>query len=485
MKKNIAIIISSLNGGGAERIAGLLSKELVKYFNVYLFLLNIENIMYEYGGQIVDIGCSGPFYEYEIAANKKKYHIDYAISFLEMLNFANIRTKGTESVLVSERCVQSQIVPPFSGETLQIERYYAYADKIIACSEGVKFDLEHNYNINGNITTIYNFIDKENVILKAREKFPAEAEAFLDGAEYFLNVGRLHPQKNQKRLILQFFYFHMKYPSVKLIILGSGKLETALKSYISELGMDSFVKIVSYTKNPFKYMVRAKALILSSHYEGLPNAVLEAMTLGCPVIAVDCLAGPRELLKGEVDYEKTLRKLEVCSRGILVCDDKSEDDGTTRYMMAAMEMLYSSEHLVSTFRRNELKYMEQYTNQEILNAWLRVINECEQKKMQSVLAKEEIILETAKYIVIYGAGLVGKGVYRSLSKYYKIDCFVVSRRMEEQECMGVPVKEIVELQYPLEDTAVIIGVGYESQTDVINTLQKFGYDKIVFPYIDL
>ena len=87
--KNIAIISTSLNSGGAERIAGLLSKELSKYYNVYLFLLSTDNIIYEYGGTIVDIGQSGPFYEYPIKIYKKLYDIEIAISFLEIMNFAN------------------------------------------------------------------------------------------------------------------------------------------------------------------------------------------------------------------------------------------------------------------------------------------------------------------------------------------------------------------------------------------------------------
>ena len=61
--KNIAIISTSLNSGGAERIAGLLSKELSKIYNVYLFLLSTENVIYEHGGIIVNIGSSFPFLE--------------------------------------------------------------------------------------------------------------------------------------------------------------------------------------------------------------------------------------------------------------------------------------------------------------------------------------------------------------------------------------------------------------------------------------
>ena len=161
--KNIAIISMSLNSGGAERIAGLLSKELSRYYNVYLFLLSIENIMYEYGGTIVDIGQSGPFYEYPIKKYKEKYQIEVAISFLEIMNFANIRTRGKERVIISERCVQSLIEPPLISQTEKIKRYYNFADEIVSCSEGVKFDLVHNYKVNNTITTIYNFIDKKNI----------------------------------------------------------------------------------------------------------------------------------------------------------------------------------------------------------------------------------------------------------------------------------------------------------------------------------
>ena len=69
---NIAIITTSLNSGGAERIAGLLSKELSSKYNVYLFLLDTENIVYEYGGTIIDIRRCGPFYEYPIKLYKRK-----------------------------------------------------------------------------------------------------------------------------------------------------------------------------------------------------------------------------------------------------------------------------------------------------------------------------------------------------------------------------------------------------------------------------
>lgn len=486
--RNIAVLVHSLNSGGAERIAGLLSKELAKFYNVYVFVWNTKNIAYEYGGTLVDMGISGPFYEYAVSVNKKKYDIDCAISFLEEMNFSNIRTKGKECVIISERCVQSRMQPPLTAEIRKLYRYYQNADAIVACSEGVRYDLMYNYQIKGNIATIYNFIDKENIIKKSQEDLPDEVQKFLKDDAFFLNVGRLHPQKNQKRLIRQFAYFYKSNPDMKLLILGNGKLEGELTDDIRELGLEEQIRIIPYTSNPFAYMARAKAIILASHYEGLPNALLEAMTLGCPVIATDCLAGPRELLLDHFEYEQSLKPLEVCKRGILVCDNETEDSGISQYMAKAMEMICSQMELRETFSRNGRKYMEQYSNGQILKQWIQVIETCVRKEEPSVLDREEAILKTAKYIVIYGAGVVGKNIFIRLSDRYKIDCFVVSQRKPgEQECLGIPLVALRELSYPAEDTAVIIGVGNvgEFQTEVINNLTEHGYEKIVFPYITL
>ena len=77
-------MIGCLHGGGAERIAGLLSKWLSRSYNVYLFLTNTDNIVYEYEGTIVNLAINGnEFIKYYAAKYKKKYDIDCAISFLE------------------------------------------------------------------------------------------------------------------------------------------------------------------------------------------------------------------------------------------------------------------------------------------------------------------------------------------------------------------------------------------------------------------
>lgn len=485
MVKNIAVLVHGLWSGGAERIAGLLSKELAKTYNVYLFLLNTDRIVYDYSGTIVNVAANHD-YENNIDVCKRKYHIDCAISFLEDMNYRNIRTKRTEKVIISERCVQLTESCWHVWSRFLRKEYYHYADAIVTCAEGVKFDMiQSSQQIpEGAVKTIYNFIDKEGIVLKSQEALPKEAQDFLGGSPFFLNVGRLNPQKNQGRLILQFAHFHVTNPHVKLLILGDRDSDIDLMSYIVELGLEDFIKILPFTKNPFAYMARARALVLSSRYEGLPNVLLEAMTLGCPIIATDCLSGPRELLMDERNYEKKLDKMEVCKRGILVCNEEAEDEGASWYMAKAMEMICLSETMVKNFRKNSLKYMEEYTNQKILNQWIEVINEEVKGKAICTRTAEEQKLQTAKHIVIYGAGKVGKEVFQQLSLRYTISCFVVSEKKDgDAMCLGIPIQEITALQYSPADTVVVIGVSEKYLYEILDKLWKYGFEQIVIPYL--
>ena len=482
--KNIAIISTSLNSGGAERIAGLLSKELSKIYNVYLFLLSTENVIYEYGGIIVNIGSSFPFFEYSIKANKEKYKIDVAISFLEMMNFANIRTRTNERVIISERCAQSYIVPKAYAEDMQIRRYYNYADEMAACSIGVKHEMESVYGLTLPITPIYNFVNQERIKVNAEENFDREVEEFLGNSEYFINIGRLHNQKNQKRLIRQFGIFHKRDKlGIKLLIVGIGELYEKLSQLIAELDLHDYVKIIAYGNNPFRYLARARALVLSSKYEGLPNVLLEAMVVQCPIVAVDCVSGPRELLDDDLQYDAVYEKIKICKRGILVTNDGSESDCATIYLAEAMQIILNK-RLCDDLIVQEVKYMGQYDNKSILNQWIEVIERPYKQNVNPVI-NEMKQLDCAENIYIYGAGLVGKSHYIRLSKKYEINGFVVSKKDNDiDKLYGLPVFEARSMKNANRNAALIVGVGYGYQNEILNTAKECGFENIVFPWIE-
>jgi glycosyltransferase involved in cell wall biosynthesis len=80
------------------------------------------------------------------------------------------------------------------------------------------------------------------------------------------------------------------------VILGEGAERKSLEALIKELGVVDDVRLLGFQKNPYTYMSRAAAFVLSSIYEGFPNVLLEALACACPIVSTDCPNGPAELL---------------------------------------------------------------------------------------------------------------------------------------------------------------------------------------------
>jgi glycosyltransferase involved in cell wall biosynthesis len=80
------------------------------------------------------------------------------------------------------------------------------------------------------------------------------------------------------------------------VLLGEGELRPELEALARSLGISSDTDMPGFDPNPFRFMARAAVYVLSSDWEGLPTALIEAMACGCPVVATDCVGGPREIL---------------------------------------------------------------------------------------------------------------------------------------------------------------------------------------------
>lgn len=148
---------------------------------------------------------------------------------------------------------------------------------------------------------------------------------FIGDSEYFINIGRLDKQKNQEELIKQFDEFiNETGGNYKLVIIGSGILKDSIEELIAEKHLSEKVMLLPYISNPFPYLRGALAFVLASIYEGLPNALLEAMALGVPVITSDCPTVPRELLLDKNDINIHIKEIEVTERGIIVGTTESK-----------------------------------------------------------------------------------------------------------------------------------------------------------------
>lgn len=116
-------------------------------------------------------------------------------------------------------------------------------------------------------------------------------------ADYIVAVGRLEAVKDHARLIDAFAHIAPAHPGLHLVVLGEGAERAALAARIRAAGLASRVHLAGYAPNPFAWIGRARALVLSSLHEGFGMVLAEALALGTPVVAMDCPGGPAEILE--------------------------------------------------------------------------------------------------------------------------------------------------------------------------------------------
>ena len=130
-------------------------------------------------------------------------------------------------------------------------------------------------------------------------------------------AGRLAPWKGFADLIRAMKLVTARRQA-RLIILGDGPLRQDLQKLIHSEGLQDCVRLLGYVDNPLKYFARADVFALSSHVEGLPNVLVEAMLCGCTPVATDCPTGPREVLQGgKYGFLVPLRDPSGLAEGIL------------------------------------------------------------------------------------------------------------------------------------------------------------------------
>jgi glycosyltransferase involved in cell wall biosynthesis len=167
-------------------------------------------------------------------------------------------------------------------------------------------------------TCVYNIIAGPG--FKERTAEPLNHPWFVNS---YVNVpilvaaGRLAPWKGFGDLIDAIALVKVQRP-VRMLILGDGPLRDELQARIDANGLTYCVQLVGYVDNPLKYFSRANIFVLSSHVEGLPNVLVEAMLCGCTPVATDCPTGPREVLEnGRYGYLVMPRNPSSIANGIL------------------------------------------------------------------------------------------------------------------------------------------------------------------------
>jgi glycosyltransferase involved in cell wall biosynthesis len=162
---------------------------------------------------------------------------------------------------------------------------------------------------------VYNIVDDGESLSRMHEEI--EHEWLLSKKNpVVVAAGRLAAWKGFADLIRAIKLVSSKRP-VRLIILGDGPDRSKLEALVLSLGLSDVIRLEGYVDNPLKYFARADVFVLSSHVEGLPNVLVEAMMCGCTPVSTDCPTGPREVLQdGKFGYLVPVRDPEAMAHAI-------------------------------------------------------------------------------------------------------------------------------------------------------------------------
>jgi glycosyltransferase involved in cell wall biosynthesis len=176
-----------------------------------------------------------------------------------------------------------------------------------------------------------------------------------EGSRHVMGVGRLDSQKGFDLLLRAFAMCRENRPDWKLTILGDGEERERLEALTTQLGIGADVHMPGTVPDTTPFLRRANLFVLSSRYEGFPNALLEAMALGIPVIAADCASGPKRIVSHDVD-------------GLLV----PSDDAAA--LAAAMAALMDDEPRRLRLGQHAVDVTKRFAVDHVMGIWETVID---------------------------------------------------------------------------------------------------------------
>lgn len=296
--KKLLLIVPSLHQGGLEKVCAATARLLQPYFDVQIAIFDSRSIAYDIKGiPVVDLRLPSRPGVIAKVINvlrrgmrlrklKKKEQIDIAYSFGPTANLANIASGGRAKMWLGIRSYMDM------GNPKQIRLFCRCADMVVCCSETICREVQEKYRC-GKAVTLQNPFDiKEVKMLSGRE----EAELPWKEGRILISMGREDSVKGFWHLLKSFALVHEKLSDTRLMIIGKGEFEP-YKELAEKLGVNEDVFFTGLKKNPYPYLKKGTLYVLTSYYEGFPNAMVEAMSMGLPVIATDCKTGPREILE--------------------------------------------------------------------------------------------------------------------------------------------------------------------------------------------
>lgn len=348
-KKTVLIMVDSMAGGGAERVASILASELVSKYRVMTFCFREALNEYPVDSRVERIYFFDSSWNNKkkrkklvrfVRGLKRKQKVYASISLLYQMNALNAATSEGEKTICCERNNPSK--GKHKARFKSTQRIYEKADCVVFQSEQVRGLYSDS-------------IKAHSVILP--NPIQVYCERSKQTKHRIVSFGRFAGQKNHALLIRAFKRFREVHPDYTLSIYGEGLLKNDLQRLINELQLENAAFLHDRSMNVHQEIADAEFFVLSSDFEGLSNALLESMYMGMPCISTDC--------EGSVDV------IENGINGILV-PRKNEDE-----LVKAMLIMAEDEDLRTRLGEKAKESMKRYDRKVVAEEWINVIENFE------------------------------------------------------------------------------------------------------------
>lgn len=302
--KRLLLIAPSLHQGGLEKVCAMTAVALQPYFEVKIAVFDSANIDFDVEGTpVIDLKLPSRPGKPAKALNvfrrahrlnkiKRREKIDIAYSFGNTANLANVfagrlfRRSGPKCWLG----VRSYM----DMNSARLRLYCKCSDRLLCCSETIRQMIEEKYACK-QAYTLQNFFDIAQIQARAEE---GEARLPWQDGRIIVSMGREDVVKGYWHLLKIFSLVHETLPDTKLLLIGKGEF-TGYRKLAADLGIMDVVCFAGLQKNPYPYLKKGSLYLLTSYWEGFPNALVEAMALGLVAVATDCMTGPAEIFDGK------------------------------------------------------------------------------------------------------------------------------------------------------------------------------------------